>query len=212
MKKTLLLVFFISLTILGCSKTSKSIKELENKVNQNPNDMELNEKLMQAYLLEVEDIDKVIAIYEANEKFKDNVMMRIFYSTALCMKAGNSKKPAEQLKYVRKGMHAFDETISAFPEDARCYMWQAITYSNFPAMLGADEFVAAAINKAEVLHKNSSPELVDLELKELFNAACNLYINFKNEDYLKLSERLYTAYDLSKFDDCQKKLKKITGK
>ncbi|MGP1458748.1 MAG: hypothetical protein ACTTKL_05505 [Treponema sp.] len=202
----------VVLLFSACKTENKKIAELKAAAADTPDSPEILESLMMAYLLDTDNTDEPISIYEKHSALHSNVMANVYYATALCMKAGSSKVPADQLKYVRKGMGTFEDVIARFPEDGRCYVWKAITYSNFPAMLGADGEVLSAINTAESLNAAKSPELAAEELKQLVFAYLNIAEGFENKQYLDAAKTLAQKYGLENDEECSRRIIKAEAK
>ncbi len=174
-------------TISGCAfkPESEQYKALKAMYQADPENPDILESLMVIELLDRDNTKEAIALYEANtDILSDRVMARVYYATALCRMAGESKSPSTQLKYVREGMHEFDALTDAWPDDGRVYLWQAITYSNFPEMLGADKLVTDAIGLVNRKIASGEWTFVEEELRQLVYAYANLAQEFKSSAYL----------------------------
>ena len=93
--------------------------------------------------LDILDLNNPMAVIQRFEGAKGaldgRVMARIYYATAQCKIAGASKSASEQLRWVRKGIDGFERLLRDYPDVGRVYLWQAITYSNFPSILGVED-------------------------------------------------------------------------
>ncbi|MCX7656078.1 hypothetical protein [Treponema sp. J25] len=174
------------ITINGCSKPeSEQYKEIKKAYQKDPQNQELLESLLMLELLERDNAAQVIRLYEQNKDLlSGRVMAGVYYATALCKMAGESKTPSLQLKYVRAGMHEFELLTEKWPNEGRVYLWQAITYSNFPVILGADKIVQSIIEM--INQKIASQEWIFAveELKQLVYAYVNLAREYKSLSYL----------------------------
>lgn len=164
---------------------SDEYKALKEAYRADPGNPDILESLMVSELLERDNTKKAIALYGANaDILSGRVMARVYYATALCRMAGESRSPSKQLKYVREGLHEFEALTDAWPDDGRVYLWQAITYSNFPEMLGADQLVTDAIALANRKIDSGEWTFVEAELRQLVYAYANLAQEFKSPAYL----------------------------
>ena len=212
-KYIILFIVFTVFCFIGCNKadqTNSLIAEYENKIKSDPDNNDLKEKLMFEYVMTDGFADKVVSMYEENTSLQGRVMCDIYYATALCKMADKAKETTDQMKYVRKGTVAFDQIIEKNPENSRVYMWQAITYSYFPSLLGADELVIEAAEKAEKYHRAGSV-LDDEELKYLVLAYCNIAKEYENSSYLKTAEEKYETFKLAD-EECRKVIDELHKK
>lgn len=174
-------------TSSGCGSKSENdeYKKLKVAYQADPENPEILESLMVSELLDRNDTKQAIELYETNKDIlSGRVMARVYYATALCRMAGEAKEPSLQLKYVREGMHEFEALTDAWPNDGRVYLWQAITYSNFPEMLGADKLVTDAIDLVNRKIASGEWTFVEAELRQLVYAYANLAQEFKSSAYL----------------------------
>ncbi|MBN2353001.1 MAG: hypothetical protein JXD23_10570 [Spirochaetales bacterium] len=173
----------------GESNTRNELKtELLSRLAADPEDAVAMEHLLFVELVDLNLVDSVIGRYEANRKLlQQRPMARIYYATALCREAGNSDSPNEKLRYVRKGIGEFDSLIADFPEEGRAYLWQAITYSNFPEILGVDGIVLEDVKKVNAKAATGTWKFEKEELRLLSLSLINLAREFKNAEYLALA-------------------------
>ncbi|MCX7655973.1 MAG: hypothetical protein N2Z76_05570 [Treponemataceae bacterium] len=176
---------------VGCQnkRPSKAYQEAKEWYTKDPNNPQAIEALMMLELLEQDRAQEVIRLYEGHQNIlSEQVMARIYYATALCKMAGIQKKPAEQLKYVRKGMHEFDVLVERWPQEGRVLLWMAITYSNFPELLGADTMVVDTIQAINAKITEGSWKFEKEELRQLVYAYTNLAREYKKTVYLEAAK------------------------
>jgi tetratricopeptide (TPR) repeat protein len=190
-RKTYFVLLLSFLSIYGCfiKSESEQYKQLKRAYEADPKNPEVLQSLILSELLEQNNTKKAVELYETNADVLSNwIMARVYYATALCRMAGESDNPSKQLKYVRQGMHEFELLREKWPDDGRIYIWQAITYSNFPEMLGAAQMVTETI---ELVNKNimsNKWSFVTAELRQLVFAYINLAKEYKNVSYLHAAE------------------------
>ena len=133
----------------------------------------------------------VVEVYEKNkDSFVTNAMARIYYATALCQLAGSAKKEEEQVFWVRKGIMEFEMIIEDFPNEHRAVLWRAITYSHFPPVLGATNYViddVEHINELRAKGVKFAPEEIALLTKSYLNIA-KIY---KSPEFLNMAKKQF---------------------
>jgi len=133
----------------------------------------------------------VVEVYEKNkDSFITNAMARIYYATALCQLAGSAKKEEEQVFWVRKGIMEFEMIIEDFPNEHRAVLWRAITYSHFPPVLGATNYViddVEHINDLRAKGVKFAPEEIALLTKSYLNIA-KIY---KSPEFLNMAKKQF---------------------
>jgi len=199
----LTLGFTLAFLVFGYSSCQKKAKDSEAYIlarteyeadRQNPSKIQT---LMYLQLMEKDRPDLVIDLYDSSQEWLgDSVMAKVLYATALCKKAGISETPTEQLRYVRRGMGEFDKLRRDHPDNGSVLMWQAITYSNFPEILGADQIVDETINRANELHASGAWNFERGELEQLTKAYINLARTFNNRNYLAKAQTQAVKHNL----------------
>jgi len=133
----------------------------------------------------------VVEVYEKNkDSFITNAMARIYYATALCQLAGSAKKEEEQVFWVRKGIMEFEMIIEDFPNEHKVALWRAITYSHFPPVLGATNYViddVEHINELRAKGVKFAPEEIALLTKSYLNIA-KVY---KSPEFLNMAKKQF---------------------
>ncbi len=174
----LVLGFLILFSSCGVEekKVSPELKTLVQKIEKGEASISEIEKAMFLQVSEEGGDPKwVVDTYEKNKDiFITNAMARIYYATALCQLAGNAKKEEEQVFWVRKGIMEFEMLIEDFPNEHRVALWRAITYSHFPKILGATNYVVDDVEHINELRKRGirfAPEEVALLTKAYLNVA-----------------------------------------
>lgn len=180
----------IALGVLACKKNKSELyKEIQKKYEQEPHNPSIIEEFMMVTLLETEKTQNVISLYESHkELLAEKVMASIYYATALCRFAGETKEANQKLMYVRKGMHEFETLMERWPEEGRVYIWQAITYSNFPTILETDELVVELIQEVNSHIEAGRWIFEQGELQQLVFAYLNLALEYKSKDYIQAAK------------------------
>jgi len=193
--RLVVLIGTISLVLVFMATCSKSQKAdprevaLLDKIEQNPGDAEPYIQLMFLELIDLECPEKTIEIFESNSQLLgQRLMARIYHATAVCMMAGKSKSPADQLKYVREGIGLFDAILRDHPDDYHPYLYRAITYSNFPDILGVDSIVLSDIALLNSYTEAGTWSLETGERRILSEALLNLAIQYKKKAYLDMAQ------------------------
>lgn len=185
-----LLSFFVVSACQNEAPMSPEYTAAKASYDANPEDPDAIERLMSEELLGRGKPQEILDLYEKNiARTGDRPMSRIYYATALCQKAGESDKPSEQLKYVRLGMGEFDKLRETYPDDGRVLVWQAVTYSHFPRMLGADILAVEAIDLANRMKNAGTWTFAPGELVQLTMAYLNLAKEFKSRQYFEAAEK-----------------------
>ena len=193
----------------NCQKTEESLVYQKTKAlyTREPHNIPVIEKLMMLELLEQDRPQEVIRLYEVHRGIlTEQVMAGIYYATALCKMAGIQKKPAEQLAYVRKGMHEFEVLTERWPNEGRVFLWMAITYSNFPELLGADTMVIETIQAITEKIAAGQWQFEKEELRQLVYAYINLAREYTNRAYSEAARTQATITGLGEDEQVQKAL------
>jgi len=141
----------------GCSKPGKQdlyIRALEQKLKSQTNNVEIVHELLKAYFNANEN-NKLISLYKSHSyQLKDEPEYSVYYGTALCKKAGASKKIEDKLMWLKKGMNELDSVVNKNPDLPIGYIWRGVTYANLPPMLGATNIARADLNKVLKKHRS----------------------------------------------------------
>lgn len=183
---TILLLF----AVFGCKKEPTLAElnaiELEKKVKENPDDLELVKELMTLYFFDIDDFDRVIELFEERKTaFEKDLDALVVYGAAMAAKAGVSKKVEDQVMWVRKGMLQLDTLVEDYPDESLVYIWRAVTYSNFPKMMDARSIVQEDIDFCFNKIKSGDWTFSPGELRFLYTAMLNIGVTYEDKPYLE---------------------------
>jgi hypothetical protein len=95
-------------------------------------------EILKIEAIELGDAKGALKYFDDNEKLlAADVQSRIFVAVGESMQAGKEKKIENKLAWLRKGMRSFERLGEEFPGDEMVRLYQASTYANFPAEVGA---------------------------------------------------------------------------
>lgn len=206
MKKYSVYLIVITLLVLSVScnknKSDKTYENLLSLLNNNPT-VGQYEDFMYYCTREGNRPEEAVRVYEENSDLKNSVMANIYYATSLSLMADRSKKVTDQIKYVRASMNEFDSLSERYPDNARVFMWMAITYSNYPEVLGANSLCTDAINRALEIYRKDNTSLVRDELKQLVLAYFNIASTYKNKTYFEDGKNLMNEFNFTDDKECK---------
>lgn len=183
----LFLIFILIISLFICCSEKLTEAELEiiaieEKLNKNPDDIDLVIKLIQNYFTNGK-TDKLVDLYEIHEEeFVDNPLIICQYGASLAMKAGNSEEIEDKLKWVKKSMIVLDGCVQKFPDNYIPYLWRGMTYSNLPKILNARSLVEDDIKLVMDKYKNDLWKLNTGELGIVYTAYLNVAKEYEDNE------------------------------
>lgn len=198
----LLALLIIPAFMSSCARQPSSAQRqkaaLESELAKHPGDVKLLEKLMFVELVGLNENQKVVDQFEKHKAvLKDSELAGIYHATATCRLAGEAKSPVDKLRLVRQGMTEFEALQNRYPGSGLVYLWQAITYSNFPSILGADSIVVSDIALINKKRKSGTWTFVPAEVRLISESLLNLARIYKSPKYLKEAEAQIAADGLA---------------
>jgi len=186
-----IVILFASLFVCCSKKLTEAeleINAMEEELNKTPDDVDLVRRLIQSYFSN-DMIDKLVDLYEMHEdEFVDNPLIICHYGASLAMKAGNSKKIEDQLKWVKKSMIVLDGCVQNFPDNYIPYLWRGMTYSHLPTILNARSLVEDDLKLVMDNYKKDVWKLNTDELGMVYTAYLNVAKEYKDNE---LFDRAY---------------------
>jgi hypothetical protein len=141
------------------------------------------EELLKIQAMDIGALDEAVAAYRENEDIlNDSYEARIYWAVALSMKAGQVEKIEDKLGWLRKGMKAWDDLNRDFPENEMVLLYQASTYANFPAEVGAKREVLDILDVMYAKYRSLAWKLEPGIADQLWYAYAQLLRNYPASD------------------------------
>ena len=218
--KTVALTALISLCLIlalsGCS-AQPSAGDLKaaaaaQKLATDPTNPDLLEAALGVSVLESNRPKDAVELFRKNQTaLQSRPLARTYYATALCQLAGATTVPVEQMTWVRSGLAEFDALLRDFPDNPQAYLYQTITYSNFPDILGVNKLVTDNIAKINQALSAKTWQLDPGEIRQLSLSYINLAKIYHKAEYLQAAKTQMALDHLEQDKDLQAKLASGAG-
>jgi len=182
------------------------------KLAADPANPDLLEAALAVSVLEAHRPKDAVELFRKNqEALQTRPLARTYYATALCQMAGDSTVPVEQLTWVRSGLTEFDALLRDFPDNAQAYLYQTITYSNFPDILGVNKLVTDNITKINQALAAKTWQLDPGEIRQLSKSYINLAKIYHKAEYLQAAKNQMARDQLESDPELQTMLASTAG-
>ncbi|MFC1565311.1 hypothetical protein ACFL6G_10280 [candidate division KSB1 bacterium] len=139
------LIISIVIALITCisAETFAQVKEIENRLNRDPGNVELLKQLVKYYHRIGGDEENETAVTKAEKYLKrwlklepDNGAAMVYYGSVMTMKARDTLIPWKKWEYMQDGFAMIDKGIRKSPEDTEARLLRAIHSVSVPGFFG----------------------------------------------------------------------------
>lgn len=148
-------------------KYRAELKEIEAQLAQSPDDSALVESKLGLLAVKLDEPEAALAYASEHQELLENSLYgNLYIAVAECKMAGIEKKVMDKMKWIRQGTERFDRIQRQWRENEDVYLYQAVTYSNFPSILGMGDDVLEKLSHIAEMYRSGAwqPDETDASL------------------------------------------------
>lgn len=113
------------------------LEKLIAEIIRGPAESQKIESALRLLVMEMEKIEEALRLAKSyEEKIADSQGAQLLVAVAECKMAGLVKKTIDKVDWVNTGLRRFEKIQRRWPENENVFLYQTLTYANFPSELG----------------------------------------------------------------------------
>ncbi|HHU36869.1 MAG TPA: hypothetical protein GXZ47_06530 [Treponema sp.] len=159
------------------AELEKLVADLESETGSA--DVEQIEVILRLQIMELERIEAAMKIAKRFETvIKNSQDAQLLVAVGECKMATVVKKTIEKVDWTNAGMRRFEKIQRRWPENENVYLYQTLTYSNFPSELGMINQVLALLSDITAFYAKGTWNINDAPVDLLWDIWINLRSNY----------------------------------